>query len=142
LGVVYFRQDKYDEAVEVFKEVAKNNPKNVMAYNNLGLTYQVQGKLNEAIKVYTTAININPNHAKLHKSLGIVYSNKAYENNTTSNQAVYHFKKFITLARTDPDLQSEIPQVKRWIQILGGGEPLEEIKSEIKLNIYFTEVQW
>lgn len=48
LGVIYGRLEKYDEAIEVMKELTKLNPKSVMAHTNMSLFYMKQGKIEEA----------------------------------------------------------------------------------------------
>ena len=48
LGVVLSRQERYDEAIELMKQLKQINPEEVMAYSNLSLYYMKKGMIQEA----------------------------------------------------------------------------------------------
>ena len=85
-------------------------------HSNLGTAYADQGNLDEAIAEWKTTLSIKPNDAKAHNNLGLVYKTQG-----NSKQAIAHFKEFIRLARTNPSLQSKIPEVQELIQQLESG---------------------
>ncbi|WP_373001657.1 tetratricopeptide repeat protein [Sulfurimonas sp.] len=73
LAMRYTNQNDYKNAANAYNKVIELNPKNIVAYNNLGYVY---GKLDEdekAIKVYEEALIINPNYVQVIVNLGISY---------------------------------------------------------------------
>ena len=48
LGIVYARQGRFDEAVQISKMAIRLTPNNVSFYRNLALAYHQQGKKSEA----------------------------------------------------------------------------------------------
>ncbi len=52
------------DALNSFKNITQTEPKNVIAWNNLGVCYQKQNKYNEALAAYKKALAINPNFAQ------------------------------------------------------------------------------
>jgi tetratricopeptide (TPR) repeat protein len=48
LGLVYYNQGKYPQAISEFEKVIRLDPNNAMAYYNLGLVYKEQGKITES----------------------------------------------------------------------------------------------
>jgi tetratricopeptide (TPR) repeat protein len=60
LGIVYAMQQKYPEAVKVYTEAIKLNPKEANNYLNLGITYQQMGNQAEAKKYLDKAFELNP----------------------------------------------------------------------------------
>jgi|GEM_PF-6089955 len=55
-------QGNIDDAVSVFREVIKGDPKNTVAYNNLAVLRHAQGDLSEAIQLLTTAIEYDSSY--------------------------------------------------------------------------------
>lgn len=48
LGVLYGRQDRFEEAIEYMEKLSKLNPKSVMAHTNMSLYLMKLGKIDEA----------------------------------------------------------------------------------------------
>ena len=48
LGVVLSRYERFDEAIELMKQLKEINPEEVMAYSNLSLYYMKKGMIQEA----------------------------------------------------------------------------------------------
>ena len=48
LGLVCYRQGKYQQAEVEFEKMIKLDPNNAIAHHNLGLVYKEQGKIAEA----------------------------------------------------------------------------------------------
>ncbi|MCB2198798.1 tetratricopeptide repeat protein [bacterium] len=60
LGVCLLRQDRNDEAYDVFRELTRKDPKNTQAWNNLGVAAELQGKREMAETCYRAALRLNP----------------------------------------------------------------------------------
>ena len=73
-GIDFYKQGKYDQAGEEFKQAIELKPNDVYALYGLGNTYYCKAKYDDAVKIYTKAININPDYAKVHYSLSLAYS--------------------------------------------------------------------
>jgi tetratricopeptide (TPR) repeat protein len=56
LGRTKYNENRFEEAVNVFLECLKLDPKSVKAEDNLGLSYQGLGRFDDAIAAYRTAI--------------------------------------------------------------------------------------
>ncbi len=67
---------KHDRAEEIWRKVLQIEPKNAVAYYNLGLALSGQKKLDEAIAAYRKAIQLNPKDAKAYYNLGNALSNQ------------------------------------------------------------------
>jgi tetratricopeptide (TPR) repeat protein len=52
-----YNENRFEEAVAVFKQCLKLDPKNIKAEDNLGLSYQGLGKMDQALSAYQTAIS-------------------------------------------------------------------------------------
>ena len=72
LGIVFFNQGKYQEAIHQYNEALRMNPNFAEAHGNLGNVFLNQGKYQEATNQYNEALRINPNFAEVHYNLGNV----------------------------------------------------------------------
>jgi serine/threonine-protein kinase len=61
LGVFYYNESRYDDAVTQFRKVINLAPLNYRGYSNLGAMYVAQGKYSEAIELLNKSIEIRPN---------------------------------------------------------------------------------
>jgi tetratricopeptide (TPR) repeat protein len=68
LGWVYYKQGKYNEALEQLKKAASLNGDPVIL-EHLGDTYMKLGKKGKAGKIYKKALKINPKNKELEKKL-------------------------------------------------------------------------
>jgi len=73
-GIDFYKQGKYDQAGEEFKQAIELKPNDVYALYGLGNTYYCKAKYDDAVKIYAKAISINPDYAKVHYSLSLAYS--------------------------------------------------------------------
>ena len=62
-------QGKWDEAVEINREILSENPDNVDALNRLGKSLLETGLIKEAIEAFKNALNLSPNNPIATKNL-------------------------------------------------------------------------
>ena len=72
-GYLKFKQEKYDDALDVLSRAAKIKPENAEIQNYLGLTLSQKGLRGPAETALRKAIQINPSYASAHNNLAVVY---------------------------------------------------------------------
>tara|TARA_B110000008_G_C16912301_1_gene541223 strand:- start:249 stop:1490 length:1242 start_codon:yes stop_codon:yes gene_type:complete len=78
-GVAYFNQQKYNLALNDFKEAYKTNPYHVHVLNNLATSYQMKGDSKKAKKYYRDVFEVNPTFKESRINLAaILYNEKNY----------------------------------------------------------------
>jgi tetratricopeptide (TPR) repeat protein/uncharacterized protein (AIM24 family) len=73
LGLVYFKQDKYEKAEEVYRKLAAESPDAHTLFYNLGLIYFKLGRMEEAETAFLKALELNKENAKINFYLGSIY---------------------------------------------------------------------
>ena len=74
LGIVYYRQAKFDEALTELTKALGINPKSATAHNYLGITASQKGWQEAAEKEMLEAISNNPEYADAHFNLAVIYA--------------------------------------------------------------------
>lgn len=64
LGVMYYLDGRYDEALIQYKKSLELNPKEIMVHNNMGVIYMDRGNLKEAEQEFRLELNNNPGYQK------------------------------------------------------------------------------
>lgn len=70
LAAICGMQGKFDELINLLKEVISLNPSDPYSYANLGIAFQKLGDLNAAIAAYKKAVELNQNDPNAHLNLG------------------------------------------------------------------------
>ena len=73
LGWAYGELEKYQEAVNAFKEAVKQNPEDADFHYGLGWAYSQLKDYEEAIESFKQVIRIQPDYTFAHYSLGMIY---------------------------------------------------------------------
>jgi tetratricopeptide (TPR) repeat protein len=75
LGLVYNRQGKHGQAIEMFTRAAEDfmYPSRFAAYNNLGNVYFVMGQYQKALDAYKNALQVFPEYSRAHDNMGLAY---------------------------------------------------------------------
>ena len=76
LGLVYYNQKRYDEAIDAYQQAIALDDKDATPWNNLGLVYYNQKRYEEAIDAYQQAIARDEKFATPWNGLGNVYRNQ------------------------------------------------------------------
>lgn len=74
-GDLYYKQKKYEKAIELFKKTISANPRHEDALTTLGLCYALTGRSEEAGKYFLRTFQINPDFPGNIFNLGIYYRN-------------------------------------------------------------------
>ena len=95
LGVLFYSQGNYAQALTYFEQLAKQAPNNFIAYLNISACYYLIGEVEQALSAAQNALNIEPNH--------LVYSNigSLYFILRDFDNAVVAYEKMIALNDTD-----------------------------------------
>ena len=107
-GVLLFKQDQYQKAIDQFSELIKRSPGNADAYKNRGVSYMKQEKFDLAIQDFEKAKSIFPELAGLYSNLGVAwYYKKEYtkaiesydvEIQMAPENAIVYFNRALCLA--------------------------------------------
>ena len=85
---------KVNEAVEIYSEVLKKNPRSAEAFNWRGMAYDDLGQPDNALADFNKAIDLSPNYADAYNNRGEVYRKKKMY-----PQALADFKKAAELEK-------------------------------------------
>jgi tetratricopeptide (TPR) repeat protein len=103
------RQGKYDEAIELYREVLKRNPNHPGAQLGLAMAFQEQGNLAEAVKSFEEAYWLD----KLHSRDGLIETRlrlgEQLERQGECEEAGIHFKRVLEL---DPGNRDVLDKIK------------------------------
>jgi tetratricopeptide (TPR) repeat protein len=92
LGLHFQKKNRHKNAIEVLKEVIREDATYIKAYNAMGVSYNYLGDCSRAIHSYKLALKINPNIDYVYNNLG--YSHFIYGN---YDMAIDAFRKAISL---------------------------------------------
>lgn len=73
----FFKQGRYDEAIQKYKQILQMNPQEPGAHFDLGATYQAKKDFDSAISEYRIAISLDPKNASYKKTLQECYDKQA-----------------------------------------------------------------
>jgi Tfp pilus assembly protein PilF/regulator of replication initiation timing len=103
LGYLKFRQEKYDDALDVLSRAAKIDPNNPEIQNYLGVTMSHKGLRVQAETALRKAIQLNPLYAPAHNNLAVVYLNQTP---AMPLLARWHYQKAVAAGQPrNPDLE-------------------------------------
>jgi Flp pilus assembly protein TadD len=69
IATIYFKQGKYEEAVNYMIRAIKINPNNSLLYSNLGVIYLKVGDKRKAEEAFLTALRVDPNNQQARAGL-------------------------------------------------------------------------
>lgn len=76
-GLILTRQDKLEQARDIFVEITQTNPELPEPYNNLAVIYAAMGDFDKARLALEEAINTHPAYATAHENIGDIYAKLA-----------------------------------------------------------------
>jgi tetratricopeptide (TPR) repeat protein len=98
LGYIYTIQERYEEALILFRGIIDMGLESAQAYAAIGYILDRQGDFKEAIMNLYRAIEIDPDNANAHNSLGYIFA----ESSLNLDEALKECKKAVTLDRDNP----------------------------------------
>src|SRR5215468_7169580 len=73
LGLVYFKQEKYEKAEEIYRKLAAESPDAHTLFYNLGLINFKLNRLQEAEQAFQKALELSQGSPKINFYLGSIY---------------------------------------------------------------------
>jgi tetratricopeptide (TPR) repeat protein len=113
LGWIYFKWQRFDDAIEHFDQAIKLDPLNSMFYLDIGAVYYMMKHNREAEEKLLKAVEIAPKLVDAWLDLGTVYYQRA-----DFEKAVEALRKYVNLYPAAPDKE----KVKRLILQMNGGK--------------------
>ncbi len=80
-GLILTKQEKLEQARDIFLQLTQLNPELPEPYNNLAVIYAALGDFDSAREALQNAINTHPSYATAHENMGDIYAklaSKAY----------------------------------------------------------------
>jgi peptidoglycan/xylan/chitin deacetylase (PgdA/CDA1 family)/uncharacterized caspase-like protein len=111
LGLKYYREKKYDEAIKEFEQAVKLDPKNPTIVNNLGFTLYKFEKYEESVVWLRKALEIDPQRVVAYGNLA-----DAYMKLGKTTEARQYYEKYLEMAPNSPS----IDYVRKKIEELKG----------------------
>ncbi|MDA0749064.1 MAG: tetratricopeptide repeat protein, partial [bacterium] len=118
LGNVLYEQEKYEEAVEAYRQAILLNPKDHSSINNLAWVYSIWGEnLDDGIRLSRRALRLSPDSPTYLDTLAELYYKKAeYE------RAAEIIRYAISLQPEDPVLKDHLEQQLQKFLAAGRGK--------------------
>lgn len=69
---------RHGEAVDLYLEILRRDPRHVRARNNLGLAYDCRGDFDLAVNEYLQALELEPRNVQVHCNLGAAYGERGW----------------------------------------------------------------
>lgn len=73
MGMNYYNENKFEEAVKAYDNATKINPLDAEAWNNKGIAFGVLNRYDEAIEAFGEAVAINSTYAEAWYNMGAVF---------------------------------------------------------------------
>ncbi len=105
LGTIAEAQERYPEAIKLYKKAISINRNNVNAYMALGLAQRKQGYFSDAFLTYLDALTVWRDFPEAHLNLAILYD--LYLNNPEEAQKHYEAYHFLTGEKSE--------KVQKWL---------------------------
>jgi tetratricopeptide (TPR) repeat protein len=109
-GIYLASMGKIKEAENSIREAIRLNPKEVLAYINLGNVLDQVGKKMDAEKAYQKAISIDPESVRAHYNLGLLFSELG-----KSKEAQKEFEMAVKLDSNDTDAINQYDLISKKI---------------------------
>ncbi|MGA1791007.1 MAG: tetratricopeptide repeat protein [bacterium] len=71
-GISYLLMGLYDQAIEEFRRIVKDDPDNMAAYFHIGWANEEKGDLDQAELFFRKVLDINPEHSDVYNHLGLI----------------------------------------------------------------------
>jgi tetratricopeptide (TPR) repeat protein len=106
MAVIYRKQGKYDEAMNLYQKLLASNPKDTEIYEQMGEIYAEKGDKDKALELWYKIIEISPGQYYLHQILANILKSHGF-----SDQAVQEYKKAVELQPLASYLYSQLAEI-------------------------------
>ena len=114
-GVMLFKQDKHNEALAVFDQIAVAEPQNGAVQYQRAVIFDKLGQQDKAVDSYKKATQIDPNYSLAWFDLGVIYYNRGdYKNAESAYRAA--IKADFANAKAHANLASTLRQQERYAE--------------------------
>lgn len=143
LGIVYYRNQMYDEAIEVLQDVVDNAEPASDAYNkaiiHIAYSYDLKDEKDKAIEIYTDVLETDPDNADLWFNLGRLYYMMGQNLEKEDPQRADFFEKaidaFSEVIRIAPDdFQSNLNVAQALLEMEKWEEAIPYYEKAVELN--------
>jgi tetratricopeptide (TPR) repeat protein len=103
MGDLYMARKQYREAMEQYRSLSEQDPRNAVYLNKLGIALHQQTVLGAALKYYERAVKANPKYADAENNIGTIwYQRKKY------GKAIRAYQRAIKMRDDMPVLYSNL----------------------------------
>ena len=99
-----FIEGEFDEALEIYKDMLKNDPNDLSALQNIAISYKHMGNYDKAFEIYDGIFSINPNHSASLNNCGNLYMQIG-----NYQKAIEHYEKALEV---DPNVKNTYMQFR------------------------------
>jgi len=125
---------KYKDAIFLYEEALKVNPKSARIRHAIGHIYEKLGQDDKAIAYYEEAYKTNPQYIKVHQSMGDLYAKKG-----DADKAAEALERAVKISPHNTQRQAQLGKV---YLSAGNLEKADEVfKAAIKVNPKNAEIQ-
>jgi len=93
MGLIYYKQNKSDQAIAMLQKALLLNPKNAFAHNILGNAFIQQGKFTSAENHFLQAIKFKDDYSNAHYNLALLYDIYFHE----IKKSIIHYRKYLLI---------------------------------------------
>jgi len=129
-SVSYLRQDKYQQSMEVLKEMRERYPYNYLVEFNIGVCFEKLEQKEEAVQAYQRCISLNPYYQSVHLSLGRI----CYEEDKLA-QAILCYNTYLMINPSSDNALANLSILNKMVSEKNTNEP-EGIESIAAIEMY------
>jgi Flp pilus assembly protein TadD len=116
LGLLRFKQKKYEEALDTLTRAAQLDPDNPVTQNHLGILLSEKGQRAAAETAFRRAIQLQPEYGEAHCNLALVY---ALQRPPLPELARWHYQKAMTAGNPRK------PELEKLLEPTAGASPAQ-----------------
>lgn len=127
LGLLYFKQERFEKAEEVYRKLAAHSPEAHTLHFNLGLIYLKLSRLDDAESAFLKSLELAPDNPKISFYLGSIY-----EKQRRFQDAIFQYRHAganVLVRRVEDRLQPGRPP-----KDIGKGPPRREPAAELSTD--------
>jgi pentatricopeptide repeat protein len=121
LGDLYSRTNRFEDAIDVYKEAIENGVEDARIYFSLGVLFFAQEEYDEAIKNFKKNLDINQRDAASHRYISLALSEQG-----KYDEAIEYYKKALEIDPENPEYIDTFNKLGN--NLIKQGRKLKELK--------------